>query len=94
MLADRTRKGVSEKLAAIREAKELAEKLKAEMRPILVNGTPKIPVSIAGRPRVLAEFIDGLPPEDPEQLRLAPLMDCLRNGEQPPAELEAALESK
>jgi hypothetical protein len=81
LLADRTRIERNQKLADAREAKELAEKFKAEMRPVLVNGIPKIPVSIAARARVLAEFIDGLPPEDPERLRLAPLLNCLRRGE-------------
>jgi hypothetical protein len=43
---------------------------------------------------LLASCLDGLPPDDPQRVKFAPLLDCLQRGEEPPATLIAKLEMK
>ena len=83
LLAARTRTERAAKLAAVREAKELSKRLESELRPVLINGKPQIPVSIAGRAKILADYLEGRPDDDPEKIRLAPMLDTLRRGENP-----------
>ena len=79
LLADKTRPERAAKLAAVRAEKEMLKRFESEMRPVLINGKPQIPVSIAGRAVVLRQFIDSLPLNDPRRVRLAPaLADFMR----------------
>jgi hypothetical protein len=83
LLADRTRKEVAEKLAAVRAEKELIQRLESDLRPVFVKGQPKVPVSIAARARILADYLEGRTDDDPERIRFAPMLDSLRRGEIP-----------
>jgi hypothetical protein len=83
LLTAHTRKEVAAKLAAVHEAKELAQRLESELRPVLINGVPQIPVSIAGRAKILSDYLEGRPDNDPEKIRLAPMLDSLRRGIEP-----------
>jgi hypothetical protein len=80
LLADKTRIERNQKMAAAREAKELAKRLEGELRPVIVDGQTKVPVSITGRARILAEFIQGLHPNDPRRIRLAPALESFKRG--------------
>jgi hypothetical protein len=79
LLAAHTRKEVAAKLAAIREFDE-ATKTAAEW----AKNPPKM--STAARAKILSDFLEGRPDNDPEKIRLAPLLDCLKRGQEPPTE--------
>lgn len=75
-------------MAAIREASELMKRVESEVRPVFINGQPKIRASIAARARLLADYLEGRPDDEPEKIRLTPLLACLHAGQEPPAGLE------
>ena len=79
LLADRTRKEITLKLAAIREFEEATKTAsKWAINP------PKM--STAARAEHLANFLDGLPADDPQRLKFEPMLDCLKRGIEPPTE--------
>jgi hypothetical protein len=78
LLADRTRIERAAKLAARQEFEE-AKKQAAQW----ATTAPKM--SIAGRAEHLANFLDGLPPDDPQRIQFAPMLASLRRGVVPAA---------
>lgn len=80
LLADKTRIERDQKLAAVRAEKELLKRMEVDLRPVFINGQPKVPVSIGGRASVLAEFIERLHPNDPRRVRLAPALASFEHG--------------
>lgn len=76
LLADRTRIERGQKLAALREFEEL----KTAAARWAVN-PPKI--SCAERAMHLENYLRNMPADAPERLKFAPLLDCLRRGEEP-----------
>jgi hypothetical protein len=79
LLAAHTRKEVAAKLAAIREFDE-ATKTAAEW----AKNPPKM--STAARASILEIFLSNLPADDPQRIKFAPMLDCLKRGIEPPTE--------
>jgi hypothetical protein len=51
-------------------------------------------MSAAARASILENYLRNLPADEPQRLKFGPMLNCLRRGEEPPADLEAALETK
>jgi hypothetical protein len=81
LLADKTRVERAAKLADVRE-RDAAKKLAAEW----AANPPKL--STAYRATVLEDYLRNTPADAPERAKFKMMLDCLKRGQEPPAELE------